>query len=467
MIDTDLFVSDHAMLKTFSKAVDRLFNVKSGWDVITNLLIEYGYGGNYWSEFNYPSYSFNGYSKNVVVYHCISGIADAVADLTYILMENGQEIEKDDVLKLLKRPNPRQNFKEFIRYIVAYKLIAGNCYVQSIATDGRMRKVLELNTLRPDRVTIVPNTFALPYEYIYTINGKSIVYPVDPVTFLADVLHIKYFHPLNDLYGLSPIQVAMMNIDQHNSANEWNQKLLLNHAKPSGIYNLKNQGNLSTEQREQIMQKLDERIKGKENAGNPVIAGMDVEYIQTSLTPAEMDWVNSKNVTSRDICLAFKYPAFMLGMAEGSTFNNLSEARISFYEETVLPLAESIYSELAYYLSRILNRDLDLIVDKDRISALSDRRIASRNNAVTGVNAGIISRNEAREEIDYKPLPISQMDVPTIPAGQLPVDFDAADTEINPDDGGDDFPDGKKPTDDTQKSFDAFDKKIKSLEALL
>lgn len=425
------------MLNSFSKALNGALTTKGGgFDIITDLLIEYGYGGNYWSEFNYPSYSFNGYAKNVVVNHCISSIADSVADLQFILKINKNEVENDPLLDLLNRPNPRQSFKEFMRFVVCYKLIAGNTYVRAFSSDGmRNKKVFQLETLRPDRVTIVPNTFSLPAAYLYTINGITYEYPVDPATFLSDVLHVKYFHPMNDLYGLSPIQVAMMNIDQHNSANEWNQRLLNNHAKPSGVYNVKAGQGINAQQRQEIEQKLKERITGKYNAGNPVIAGVDFEWIQTSLSPAEMDWVNSKGVTARDICLAFKYPPFMLGMAEGSTFNNLAEAKLSFYEETVIPLTEHIYSELAYYLTRMTGRNIQMIVDKDKISALAIRRQASRDNAINAVNAGVISIDEAREEIDYDALELPETKVPLIPAGKLPADFEPP--ENDPDAGGD------------------------------
>jgi HK97 family phage portal protein len=417
------------MFKSISKAIDQMFT-KGGFDVLNQLLLEYG-AADYWSAYNYPSYSYNGYEKNNVAYHCIRQIADSVGGIQAIIQVDGKELNpKHDLVKLFKRPNPRSSFNRFMMEAASYKLIAGNCFIHAIATEGRLRKVLELDLFRPDRVTVVPNTFALPKEYTYTVNGNVTIYPVDPITLLSDVLHLKYFHPMNDLYGLSPIQVALMNIDQHNESNAWNQKLLKNLARPSGIYSVKSQTPLSEQQKNDITEKLQRGIQGANNAGMPMVTGMDVSWIPSSLTPVEMDWINSKNVTARDICLAFKFPPYMLGMAEGSTFNNLSEARLSFYEETVIPLTEEMYSELANYLSKIAGLDISIIPDKDKITALAPRREAARTNAINAFGAGLVTLNEGRAEIDYKPIVSPNADVPMLPAGKLPLDFDPA--SLNP-----------------------------------
>ena len=39
-------------------------------------------------------------------------------------------------------------------------------------------------------------------------------------------MHIKTFNPINDWYGLSPLEAAMLSLDQSNAANVWNYSLL-------------------------------------------------------------------------------------------------------------------------------------------------------------------------------------------------------------------------------------------------
>lgn len=434
------------MFNLISKTVDSLFekeivqnkqaasNEVKGFDLLEQLLAEYGYGGNYWSEANYPAYSFQGYGKNPVVNFCISQISDAAAGIKFILKRNGTEVTNtnDDLMRLLRRPNPLMSYSTFIKYLMSYKMISGNTFIWAISVGNANKKITEMHTLRPDRVQVIPNSFSLPLEYIYTINGKATIFPCDPLTFESEILQIKYFHPLNDLYGLSPVQVAIRIIDQHNEANEWNDNLLKNKGKPSGVYNIKSLNPLLPDQQADILRKINAKNQGPRNAGNDIVAGIDMEYTPLSLTPAEMDWIESKGAAAREICLTFKMPPYMLGLKDGSTFNNMAEARMSFYEETVIPMTENVLDELAYYISRLTKQNIELIIDKDRITALAPRRDSARANAINGVNAGIISIDEAREEIDYKPLKIAQSKVPMVPAGKLPLDFDVSEMANNP-----------------------------------
>ena len=51
---------------------------------------------------------------------------------------------------------------------------------------------------------------------------------------VPQILHLTLFHPLNDHYGLSPMEAAAASIDIHNAAGGWNKALLDNAARPSG-----------------------------------------------------------------------------------------------------------------------------------------------------------------------------------------------------------------------------------------
>ena len=73
------------------------------------------------------------------------------------------------------------------------------------------------------------------------------------------ILHVKLFNPVNDHYGLSPIEAAATAIDIHNTASKWNKALLDNSAHPSGalVYTSR-EGNLSPEQFERLKAELEQ-----------------------------------------------------------------------------------------------------------------------------------------------------------------------------------------------------------------
>ena len=49
-----------------------------------------------------------------------------------------------------------------------------------------------------------------------------------------NVLHLKLFNPLDDHYGLSPLDRRRAALDPHNAASPWNKAMLDNAARPSG-----------------------------------------------------------------------------------------------------------------------------------------------------------------------------------------------------------------------------------------
>ncbi len=377
-----------------------------------------------WTKTDYRSLANEGYQKNVIAYHCITKISKAAADVPFFVKINDKEIEKNPVIDLLNRPNPKQSYQTFMRELIMHRLISGNSYVFGNVTTTK--RIMELTLMRPDRVRIETNVYEEPYEYVYTIGSKQYTYEIEPITLFSKVLHIKEPNPLCDLYGLSPISAAAMGIDQHNESSEWNKKLLENSARPPGVLTLKDKSDggqtLTEKQKADLREEINEKFAGYRNAGKIPILTFDMEWRSMGMSPTDMDWINGKNSTARDICLAFGYPTFLLGMPEGATFNNVAEAKLALYEETVVPLVQNIMAELSHFLSQHQKQNIEIVPDLDQVSALAPRREMARNNARQDVTAGLITINEAREEIGYDA--VSGGDEIYVPAAKLPLNFD-------------------------------------------
>lgn len=350
---------------------------------------------------NYGSQAKEAYKKNVIVYVAVSRIAAAVSDLPYQVFVDAKELTaKSDkgiksrglhpVLKLLKQPNPLQTYREFMRWGSTYGLISGNLYMRgNVLSSG---KLYEIDLLRPDRVELKVKDGRLN-SFEYSLESQVFKYPIDPLTLDSDILHIKDPNPLDDLYGMSPITAASLGISQNNKLSEWNGSLLDNSARPSGLVSLKSDGTggpgLEQEQLDDIASRFNQKYFGKENAGKVLFLTGDMEWKTLGMSPKEMDWVLSKSTTARDIALAFGYPPYLLGMAEGSTFNNVSEARLSLYQETVIPLARRILEGLSSFLSRKFGQEIEVKLALDQVEALAPFREGQRKQSREDFSAGI------------------------------------------------------------------------------
>ena len=330
--------------------------------------------------------------------------------MPYRLKTRGDEvIESHPLMALLDRPNPQQSYSEFFNAVFGYLMLGGNTYILKVA--GSTMAPRELHLLRPDRIEIKGGKGVFPEKYEYKINGMTeAVYDVDQDTGFSDLKQIKLWHPMDDFYGCSPLTAAAMEVDQHNSATKHNINLLENGARPSGavVFRPKDdQGyavQLSDGQRQQLMADLNTRFTGSKNAGRPMLLEGDFDWKEMGLSPKDMDFINLKHMSATDIAMCFGVPSQLVGVPDAQTYSNVAEARLALYEETIIPYLRKVESDLNEWLVPMFDEGIYFEYDVDQIPALSERRRRIYENVLGAVNAGIMTRNEAREMIGLSPI---------------------------------------------------------------
>ncbi len=183
-----------------------------------------------WTPRDYAALAREGYLTNPIVHRAVRLIAENVASCSYLVFEGAQEQEAHPLSLLLARPNTRQDGGVFLEMLVSHLLLAGNAYVETVALDGAVR---ELHALRPDRMKVVPGSEGWAEAYEYSVGGRSVRFD-QASSVVPPILHLTFFHPLDDHYGLAPIEPAAVAIDTHNAGSKWNKALLDNAARPSG-----------------------------------------------------------------------------------------------------------------------------------------------------------------------------------------------------------------------------------------
>ena len=332
-----------------------------------------------WTDKNYVKMAEESYNKNVIANRCINIVAKSASSVKLHLMDkNKNVITEHKILELLENPNPFLSQMEFFETIYSHKLIAGNIFIEAVFSDkNKTQPPKELYILRPDRVNIIAGENGLPLGYKYKINSKEFIFPIDFLTGDCDILHIKNFHPTNDWYGLSQVEPASYSIDQHNEASKWNQAILQNGAKPCGalVVNNENDSNtLTEEQFSRLKEQLDYEFSGSTNAGKPLLLEGGLDWKEISLSPKEMDFLEMKHSTARDIALSFGVPSQLLGIPGDNTYSNMSEARLFLWEQTIIPLIDYIIDELNGWLIPMFKENLKLSYDKNQIIPLSVRK---------------------------------------------------------------------------------------------
>ncbi len=370
-----------------------------------------------WTPRDYQALAREGYAKNPIAFRAVRMIAEAAAAVPLLLYEGMREHDEHPLLRLLARPNPRQTGTDLIEQLAGYLLVAGNAYLERVSVLDETR---ELHALRPDRMKVVPGAEGWAEAYEYRIGGSAVRFAMNETP--APILHLTLFNPLDDHYGMSPLEAAQASLDVHNAASAWNKALLDNAARPSGalVYSAAG-GNLSDEQFERLKGELEAHYQGAANAGRPLLLEGGLDWKGLSLSPKDMDFVEAKHIAAREIALAFGVPPMLLGIPGDNTYSNYAEANRALYRQTVLPLISRIASALGHWLGESFGGNLRLAPDRDEIPALSLEREALWKRVG---EASFLTDDEKRAATGYAPLPASfaplakyDPNQPRVPAG--------------------------------------------------
>jgi HK97 family phage portal protein len=315
-------------------------------------------------------YAEEGYQKNVVAFQAINKTGDAIAAMKWIAKDaRGNEVKVSGLLDLIRQPNPLQSGPEFMRALVGFFRISGNGYMERVMVGQQPR---ELYALRPDRMQVKPSATGFPAGYRFSVGSSGADFDADPRTGKSDIRHIKSFNPLDDWYGMSPLMAGAYAVDQHNESMQWMQSLLQNGAAPSGAMEL-GEGALTDDQFNRLKAEIDEKYTGSTNAGRPMLLEGGLKWTQMGLSPVDVAIIETKYSAARDVSLALGVPPLLLNIPGDSTYSNYKEARLAFYEETVIPLAEYIRDELNAWLSASFG-GVTLDIDLDKIPAITEKR---------------------------------------------------------------------------------------------
>ncbi|MCY1670810.1 phage portal protein [Novosphingobium sp. SL115] len=313
---------------------------------------------------NYPVAIREAYLKNPVAQRAVRLVAEGIGSAPL-------QASDPALTALVSETSAGQPLLETL---TAHLLLHGNAYVQVLRdVDG---VPVELFALRPERVTVIPDASGWPAAFAYKVGEKALRIEALDDFDRPNLIHIRYFHPVDDHYGAGCLEAAEEAVAIHNAAARWNRSLLENAARPSGalVYDPGELGAaLSPDQFERIKAELTAAYSGMGNAGRPMLLEGGLRWQSLALSPADMDFATLKAAAARDIALAFGVPPMLLGIPGDNTYANYREANRALWRLTLLPVAGKILDALSEGLSPWFT-GAALRVDMDRVPALAEDR---------------------------------------------------------------------------------------------
>ena len=318
-----------------------------------------------------------------VVNRGVSMITSACASLDYDIKDkkvdgvvNGVRQKSLNIL-LNYVPNPYQSAIDFRVNIFTDFLLEGNIFIYY---DG-----VHLYHLPAASVEINPD----PKTYIKQYNyNKNIIFKPD------DIIHVKDVSSTSIYRGDSRLVSANRNISILGKMQTFQEQFFDNGAVSGLIITTDN--TLSEMAKEKTIQRWLAKYSPRNGAKRPMILDSGLKPFG-SITDSfqEMDFDTSIKTHDTKILKALGVPPILL---DGGNNANISPNLRLFYLETVIPIVQKLTSGLERYFG------YDISPITATVSALQPemKDIASYHSTL--VNSGILTPNEAREELRYEKL---------------------------------------------------------------
>lgn len=330
----------------------------------------------------------NAYDKHEIVRNGVDKLVNASAsfdvNITETLPFEGQAkgIRKKKLEALLNyQPNPFQDIYKFRRLIFTDMVLEGNAFLYF---DGNY-----LYNLPASSMSIIPDEKSFIKKYVYEASvDKEITFSPE------EIIHISDNSSTSMYRGTGRLKSADGTLKSIGKMKDFQDNYFKNGTVVGLV--LKSPNVLSQGVKDRLIQSWQEKYNPQTGGKRPLIldGGLELDRISNT-TFQELDFQNSIDSKERTILKALGIPPILL---DGGNNANIAPNLKLFYLETVLPLVKMVLHAYERYFA--YNLELEL----SKISALQPEFKDSALYYSTLVNTGIISPNEAREELRYDPM---------------------------------------------------------------
>ena len=350
----------------------------------------FGAGGR-WAKPEYGAY----YANSVSVYAAIKLRADAVSRPPLQIYRQGPEGTRLPVApthpaqQLLERVNPWYTRNDLWQATEIYLNLWGQAF-WALERDEEGRR--EIWPLRPDRMTVLPDRRDYIRGFVYRGSGGV------PVAYTADeVVWLRYFNPLDEYAGLSPLAPSQTSVDMGLDGLRFNRNFLRNSAQPDFV--LLTDAQLTDSEIEEFYSRWEARYRGPQNARRPAVANFIKDIRTLGLSHRDMDFIRGLRWSLEEVSRAYGVPKPLLSDLERATFANINAAERIFWRNTIVPELRFLEEHLnRMLLPRLGYPDLSLEFDLTAIEAMQEDENNRVSRQMQLLDRGVLTINEVRRQ---------------------------------------------------------------------
>lgn len=297
--------------------------------------------GDYTQFFNFWGTSNTALSV-ATVFRCVQLLSESVANLPFLYMRLKDGIFVEDTSSRLHylltvQPDFTKSAFEFWKETVENVLLEGNAYIVP---------VYNMATLEVDRLvlcsrgTVNHDVYNDTYMITDMINGISGVYGE------SEVIHIKG-HTRDGKHGVSVLEYAKQTLDIALTGDRETLKRFANGGNVRGIVSNDKTTTGFGEYQDKELEKTAKDVDSRFQNGERIVSlPGQVDFKQISLSSTDMQFLESRKFTVRDICRFFGvHPSFVFDDTSNN-YKSAEMANVAFLSNTLNPLLRNIENEM-------------------------------------------------------------------------------------------------------------------------
>lgn len=308
-----------------------------------------------------------------------------------------EEVSNEALEKLLDKPNPQQDWNNFIGIWVLSYLLTGNAFVW---------KNMARSTKRPIELWCFPDLHIISGGTYHPIKSYSQFFETSSERNYPseEIFHSKTPNPSfslmgEQLYGVSPLRAFLEPLRTIEEANTQSSKQMRNGGVLAMLSPSNKEDQMTSEQRKEFMNKFKEALRSEQSFNRFMTSSIAMDVQQVGLPSSDLDLLSIKSANEESIYRLFGIPLARYNQ-KSSTMNNQAESNKQLIYDAVSPLTDLIGEMLTKFVGVHFD---NIVIELDAIQlpemAVNMKEVTEY--IVPLVKHGIINREEARFAFKY------------------------------------------------------------------
>lgn len=342
------------------------------------------------------------YATQPVVATAVDKLARRIATLpldayTKAADDRRQIDQTGSLATLLRAPMPRWSKVSLLHFVAQSLLVNGNALLAKVRSNDPDAPPGMLWPLYWSQVSAyAPQGGRIEWWSTTQFEG------VERFLSVSDTLHFAWESPEGEI-GVSPLQKLGVTLKIEDAAQRHQTAAFKNGARPGGVFTMP-PGAAPTKEQMDLTRATIQQLYSGDNAFKTGIVAPGAKWEAMSMSPVEVELIEQRKLNREEIGMVYDLAGPLMNDLTHGTYSNVEELNKALYRDVVPPWTGLIEHTMQVQLIDPEPSWLDQFVAFDYADKLKGEPRELAETLKLEVEAGLITRNEARRILNLPPV---------------------------------------------------------------